>query len=258
MFASSDEERLKQLRKALYAEDSSAVWCVRGGYGALRLMPPMWDWRAPERVKPLIGFSDITTLHSFLNGQWGWPSIHGPLLDRFGRGDNQVKETRELFGLLLGVKSGVEFKGLKFVSHSKRSQGKLIKGPVVGGNLAVIQSSIGTPYEVAPKGCIVFFEDVGERPHRVDRMLTQLIQAGYFNQVQAVVFGPMLVGQRRDHLVMWNEIMPRFARAVSFPVLRGMPVGHGDVQRPLPLFTSGVLDVNRGILTVSSGALSRD
>src|SRR6201999_2596399 len=78
--------RFRQLRKALFARDSRAVWCVRGGYGAIRISQRLQALKAPRQPKLLIGYSDATTLHQLLNLFWGWPTLHGPLLDRLPRG----------------------------------------------------------------------------------------------------------------------------------------------------------------------------
>src|ERR1700753_1366223 len=98
--ANSDARRFAQLRKAIYARDSRAVWCVRGGYGAIRIMERLQAMKPPQRRKLLIGYSDATTLHQLLNLFWGWPSLHGPLLDRLGGTDLREEERAELHAVL--------------------------------------------------------------------------------------------------------------------------------------------------------------
>src|SRR3984885_13844692 len=93
--ANTDARRFAQLRRALYARDSRAVWCVRGGYGALRIIERLQALKPPARSKLLIGYSDATTLHQLLNLFWGWPSLHGPLLDRLGSTDVREDERAE-------------------------------------------------------------------------------------------------------------------------------------------------------------------
>ncbi len=255
LFAQSDAIRFLQLKKALLAPDSKAIWCVRGGYGALRLLPELQKVKRPKSSKLFIGYSDITTLHGFLNSQWHWPTMHGPLLDRFGRGGNLPQETKEIFGMLFGQLSAVEFSNLKPMNRAARSS-KIVRGKVVGGNLAVLQSSLGTPWQVLPHGHIVFFEDRGERPHRMDRMLTQMAQAGYFARARAVVFGDIIVSDRKDQRLLWRDVLPRFAESLKIPVLYGLKSGHGAVQRPVPLMTPTELFLSpRGSsLMIASGA----
>jgi muramoyltetrapeptide carboxypeptidase len=258
IFAQSDAERLAQLVKALKAKDSKAIWCVRGGYGSLRLLPALAKVKRPALCKLLIGYSDITTLHVFLQAEWKWPTLHGPLLDRFGRGDNLPQETAETFGLLFGERENIVFKNLKPLNRAARKSGK-IKGSVIGGNLATLQSSLGTPWQVLPSGHFVFLEDTGERPHRLDRMLAQLVQVGYFKNAKGVIFGPLLVAAARDRRLIWSDVLPRFAQSLKIPVLAGVLSGHGPVQRPLPLLTAAELRLGPKAceLTVKAGARRR-
>ncbi len=256
MFAQTDENRFRQLSRALCAEDSKAVWCLRGGYGTLRLLPALARLRKPAKNKLFIGYSDITSLHTFLNAVWGWPTIHGPVLDRFGRGEHGVKETRELKRMIFGIAGHIEFVGLTPMNSAARKR-RTVKGSVVGGNLATMQSSLGTPWDARPRSQIVFFEDQGERPHRLDRMLTQMKQAGYFDGVKAVVFGNFLFSSNKDKKLAFTDVLPRFAASVDFPVLKGVDVGHGKIQRPLPFLTSAELSLGpkSGSLVVDSGSL---
>lgn len=245
LFSNSDQMRFKQLKKALYAPDSKLIWCVRGGYGALRLIPELSRLKPPAQPKMFLGYSDITTLHSFLNQEWGWPTLHGPMLERFGRGVMPLGERQELLDILFGRQSSVEFSKLEPLNATAR-RSHLIRSTVVGGNMAVLQSSLGTRQAFEPKGRIVFFEDIGERPHRVDRMLTQFEQAGCFKNVKAVVFGHFLLGKALDRKHLWSDVMERFAKAQKFPVLKGLKVGHhAKFQRTLPLNTRAELSLGK-------------
>jgi muramoyltetrapeptide carboxypeptidase len=121
-----------------------------------------------------------------------------------------------------------------------------------GGNLTVTQSHLGTKFYREPKGQIIFFEDLGERGYRVDRILKQLEMAGYFRNVAAVVFGDFtgsLEPAQAPSKV--PAVLERFASSMKFPVFSGMPIGHGENQRPLPLGTSTVLNCSDGHLAVS-------
>ena len=99
--ANSDRLRFEHLKRALYAPDSRCLWCVRGGYGAIRLVERLLELAPPPRRKLLVGYSDATTLHYFFNHHWKWPSLHGPLLDRLGSGTVAADETDELEALSL-------------------------------------------------------------------------------------------------------------------------------------------------------------
>ncbi|MGZ3723560.1 MAG: S66 peptidase family protein [Bdellovibrionales bacterium] len=254
LFSNSDDKRLAQFKKAIYARDSRFIWCVRGGYGAIRLMPEIAKWKRPAHSKILLGYSDITTLHVYLNQKWKWPTLHGPLLDRLGRNALTPSEAKELFGLLYGGQSEVVFKNLKPLNKAAR-QKKSLRAPVLGGNMTVLQSGLGTPSSLRPRGDIIFFEDTGERPHRVDRMLAQFAQAGWFDGARAILLGQFMLNNPKDRRGLWNDVFPRFAAEMKIPVLAGMPVGHDPrAQRTLPFNTPAVLKLGVSpTLTVDSG-----
>ena len=254
MLANTDAERARQLKAALMARDSKLIWCVRGGYGALRIMPEVRRWKKPARPKILLGYSDISTLHAHLNQAWGWPSLHGPLLDRLGRGTMLEKEKRQLFALLEGRLPAVEYGGLKPLNAAAR-RARAVRGPVLGGNMTVLQSGLGTPSALDPRGAILFFEDLGEKPHRVDRMLAQMAQAGWFARARAVVFGDMLYDDAALSRDIWREAIGRFAAGLRLPVLKGVPAGHHrERQFVVPLNTPAELVTGaRGRLVIPSG-----
>src|SRR5262249_27221206 len=113
LFSSPHANRMKQLKQALLATDSKAVWCLRGGYGSLRLAPELVRMRAPKHTKLFIGLSDISTLHLFLNQNWNWPTVHGPLLDRLGKGKTVPRFARELKSFVFGEEKEIRFAKLK-------------------------------------------------------------------------------------------------------------------------------------------------
>lgn len=258
LFSNTDKVRLAHLKKALYARDSKMIWCARGGYGSLRLMNELEKWKRPARPKIFLGYSDITTLHSFLNQRWKWPTYHGPLLDRLGRGAMSPKERRELLSLIFGLAGEFEFRNLVPMNKAARAK-RSIKGTILGGNLTTLQSSLGTRSEFKPGKCILFLEDTGERPHRVDRMLTQAQQAGWFKDVRAVVFGYFQLFNAKDKRGLWNDVMARFAAENSFPVYKGLKVGHDPkIQYTLPFNTSARIESgSKASLIVASGIKPR-
>ena len=119
----------------------------------------------------------------------------------------------------------------------------------------MLQSGLGTPGGLDPRGALVFFEDIGERPHRVDRMLTQFRQAGWFKRARAVVFGDFNLTLAADRRQLWREVIPRFAAMVDIPVVAGVPCGHCvGKQLTLPLNTKAKLQLGRvPSLNVSTG-----
>ncbi len=256
LFSNSDAQRLVQLKRAVCAPDSKLIWCVRGGYGAIRLMPEIERWKKPKTSKILLGYSDITTLHVHFNQKWKWPTLHGPLLDRLGRGALTPSEHKELFGLLFGRQESVEF-GKLVAMNAPARKSRTIRALIVGGNMAVLQSALGTPSSLRPKNNILFFEDTGERPHRVDRMLTQFSQAGWFKDCRAIVLGHFLLNSAKDRRGLWSDVFARFAREAKIPLVSGLPIGHDPrQQRTLPLWTPAELHLgSKPSLTVHSGIL---
>lgn len=244
----TDEIRGGHLRDALLAKDSKAVWCLRGGYGSLRLIPQMIKWKKPAKVKLLIGYSDTVTLHTFLNQKWDWPSLHGSHLDRLGTPENlNPAHMQEIFDVVMGRIQEVKIDSLVPL-NSKANKLRKLMAPVTGGNLTVVNSHIGTALFKSAKNKIVVFEDLGERAYRVDRMLFQLSQAGFFKGVSAVVFGEFTGGKEPEGESKVPDVIERFAKESKFPVFGGLPMGHDKNQKPIPLNT---------IATLQGGPLGR-
>jgi muramoyltetrapeptide carboxypeptidase len=237
--ANSDAVRFRQLRKALFARDSRAVWCVRGGYGAIRISQRLQALQPPRHPKLLIGYSDATTLHQLLNLFWGWPSLHGPLLDRLGGTDVREDERAELQALLFGSAPQTLFAHLVPLNAAARRR-QLINSRLTGGNLTVLQSMLGTALQRRPAG-MLFLEDIGERGYRIDRMLEQLRQAGVLRNLKAILLGSFLGGAETDRSNLGPAVLERFAQSLSIPVLAGIDAGHGPYQRPVFLHTRAQL-----------------
>src|ERR1700722_3798810 len=226
--ANSDAQRFTQLRKALYARDSRAVWCVRGGYGAIRIIQRLQALKPPSQAKLLIGYSDATTLHQLVNLFWGWPSLHGPLLDRLGSADFPEAQRAELHEVLFGGAPRTLFADLVPLNAAARRRHRIVSR-LAGGNLTVLQSTLGTALQRRPSG-ILFLEDIGERGYRIDRMLEQLRQAGVLRNLKAIVFGTFLGGAETDGSNPGPAVLERFAQTLQIPMLAGIDAGHGRYQ----------------------------
>ncbi len=242
--SNSDEMRFKFLRKALFAKDSKAIWCLRGGYGANRLLPYLQRLKPPASNKVLIGYSDVTTVHLFLNQQWGWNTIHGPLLDRFGAGAGRSKDKKELKQCLFGERDFLKFTELRPLNQRAQASG-IVRGRLTGGNLTTWTSAIGTAWAGKPQGKILFFEDIGEQGRKVDRMLVQLEQSGGFKGLKALIFGEFVGGAQPNGRYVWPDVLRRFADEAPFPVFDHFPAGHGQSQRPVPFGPMAVLKKGR-------------
>jgi muramoyltetrapeptide carboxypeptidase len=243
--SSDDESRFEDIVKALYSEDSRVIWCLRGGYGAIRLLPYLKTLKKPRHKKLLIGISDVTSLHNFLNEEWGWPTLHSSLLDRLGMGKVPAKIEKEIWNLLEGQASEVEFKNLvplNPAAFASAKNGKVIEAPVVGGNLTVLQSLLATPFHPDFSGKILAIEDLGERGYRVDRIFEQFEQAGIFDGIKALVIGEFLGGEEPlTKKQLWKQVFVERALRYGFPVFKGLQMGHGVIQRPVPFLTKAQL-----------------
>jgi muramoyltetrapeptide carboxypeptidase len=215
--------RAAAINKAWSDPDIAGVVCVRGGYGSAQLLP-LLDWQLAARsAKPFIGYSDITALLSFLTLQCGLVTFHGPMLDRrFGRGaegyDRESFERavcrREPIGELTAP-------GLAIVRPGEA------KGLLCGGTITQLLASLGTPYAFAPPpGAVIFLDEVGERPYRLDRMLLQLAQTGILARASAVVVGELPQCDEPDGGVNAREVVAELLGSFHGPVLIGFPSGH--------------------------------
>ena len=239
--AQSDSYRLQQLYLALTNSESKAVWCLRGGYGSIRLIPEMIKWTQPSKYKLFIGLSDITSLHQFLNQNWNWPTLHASLLDRLGQKLLPTDNEQELVETLFGQKKSWQHNNLKWLNEEKFQSQLFLSGVLVGGNLTTFVSSIGTPLELLSfnqsslqnKNIILFFEDIAERGYKVDRMLQQIKMSRFYEQISAVVFGDFTQCEEKNGENLVPIAISDFAKKVDFPVLSGVRSGHGQWQAPL-------------------------
>ncbi len=250
--AQKDEIRLDHLKSAILAKDSHAIWCLRGGYGAIRLIDAVAKIKKP-RAKLFVGYSDAVTLHNFFNHFWHWPTLHGPLLDRLGQRTLPEEQVNQLLDVVFGRQSTITHSNLVPMNSAARKISKrVIRGKMFGGNLTVTQSFLGTRYEKIPREAILFFEDVGERGYRVDRILVQLKQADYFAHTRAIVFGDFIESAERSGEDRVPGVLQRFADEMKIPVLKNLQAGHGNDQRIVPLATAARLQAARnGELTLA-------
>lgn len=228
--AGDDNRRFTELTAALADPQIKAVFCARGGYGAMRLLPRLASWAAelgrPLPTKPLVGFSDITALHQWLQSN-GIASIHAPVLTQLGR--VPADSPRRLFSLL---ESGVPAEPLV---GCETYVGGTAEGPLLGGNLSVFTRLLGTPFMPALDGGILLLEDLSEQPYRLDRMWTHLELAGVFRKIRGIVLGQFIGCEPRDGGFTAAEVLRDLAAATGVPCASGFPIGHGDVNEPVPL-----------------------
>jgi muramoyltetrapeptide carboxypeptidase len=245
----SDEERAGDLNAAIADERARAVWCLRGGYGTMRILPRIdWD-RLVRRRLPLIGFSDNTALHLACAAR-GLISFHGP-----HPAAEEVEEDSLL--LLQRLLSGAEPAGVlppgATGSAPDAVTGGVAEGRLCGGNLSLLAATLGTPWAPRTDGSVLFFEEVGEPAYRVDRLLTQLDLAGALRGVAGVAVGD-LGGDAESSAELAGVVRERLG-GLGVPVVQGLPFGHRAENWTLPLGVSARLDASAGTLALLEAAV---
>jgi muramoyltetrapeptide carboxypeptidase len=214
--------RASALMRACTRSDVDAVVAVRGGYGSAETLPHL-DAAALRRSRTaFVGYSDLTAVHAFLNGHVRLTSVHGAMIVGRLAAGAEAYDVASWLGSLRATPLGeLAPDGLNAIRP-----GEAI-GPMFGGTLTQIAASLGTPYEfLAPPGHVLFLEDVGERPYRVRRSLTQLRQSGRLSGAAAVVFGQLPGCDEPGGTVTSRDVVAEFFADFPGPVLFGFPSGH--------------------------------
>lgn len=244
--SASIEVRQESLAKALLDAEVDIIWCLRGGYGSLQLLARLARSKKPKKKKILVGLSDITSLHIFLNQKWGWASLHASHLDRWIENKVDKKTIDENLGLLFDKVKCIEFKNLSPVGPLSKNIKKIKAKAVVGGNLVTLASHQGTPFEIQLKDRFLFFEEIGERAYRIDRCLTQLYLGGKFKGCKGILIGQMTQCLEPDGRDLLPWLWEHWAEKLGIPVFVGVETGHDAIQRPLPLGTEAEIVNKKG------------
>lgn len=241
--AGRDAERLHDLNSALASDEIDAIWCVRGGYGAMRLLDDIDYESFRANPRPLIGFSDITALHSAFSSRCNAVTFHAPtargLLSDFSRASfsRALVEQRDPCGVAINARE----------LRPGRARGRL-----AGGNLALITALLGTPFATNFEGAILVLEDIGEAVYRIDRMLRQLLLAGALQQCAGLVTGdfrlPVDDVETPHHTI--DDLLAEAADKANIPCLAGAPFGHITDQWTIPLGAIAELDTGEKSLRV--------
>jgi muramoyltetrapeptide carboxypeptidase len=219
--AGSPELRAAAFTKYWTDPGVAALLAVRGGYGSVHLLALLDRARLVERPKLFIGYSDNTSLLSWLTCQCAITALHGPMIE--GRLAGGVGYDERSFLQLLSGGRQLELapEGLTVLRDGEAS------GPLFGGTITQLVASLGTPFAFdPPEGCVLFLEEVSERPYRIDRMLTQLGLSGLLGRARAIVFGEMRGCDEPNGAVTALDAIARTTRDCSGPVIVGFPSGH--------------------------------
>lgn len=235
-FAASDEKRIADFQQLLNNTNVKAIWCARGGYGTVRLIDKLNFSTLKKQPKWIIGYSDITVLHSHIHNL-GIETLHATMPKNLENNSKQALETlkKSLFGKHLSYE----------IPSSKINKKGNATGELVGGNLSVLFSLLGSKSSIKTAGKILFIEDLDEYLYHIDRMCMNLKRNGYFDNLKGLIVGGMT--NMHDNEVPYGktaeEIILDCVSEYNFPVVFNFPAGHLDDNRTLILGRKVTLEV---------------
>jgi len=226
-FAGTDDERLSDIQSMMDDTGIKAILFSRGGYGSIRLLEKLDYSGLKKQPKWIIGFSDITVFHVFLNTYLQIASIHGPMPVNYKSFSKEYTEA--YFDFLQGM-----WKNIQLKNHALNRLGEA-KGKLVGGNLSVLYSLRGTRYDLDYRDKILFIEDVGENLYHIDRMLMNLKLGRVFKQIKGLIIGAFTDMKDTDHSFASSayEVISKAVAEYHFPVLYDFPAGHINNNQPI-------------------------
>lgn len=250
--AGKDDERMEDLHEMFADPDIAGIICACGGYGAARYTDRIDFQLMNEHPKILWGYSDITFLHTTIGQFSELVTFHGPML----ASDVGKKTFQELSGqMFLQLFQPMELHYTEDISPLETLHGGKEEGTIVGGNLSLLSSGIGSKYEIDTKGKLLFLEDIDEEPYKVDSMLNQLRLAGKLNDAAGFVIGDFAHAEpkkRKDSLTL-HEVFMHYVGNLGKPVLSGFKIGHCQPHFAIPLGVEARLDADNKTLTLLPG-----
>jgi muramoyltetrapeptide carboxypeptidase len=257
-------ERLDDLHQMFRDPEVRAVFAIRGGYGAAQLLDGIDYDLLRRNPKIFLGYSDITALHLAIQKKANLVTFHGPVvLARFTE-YTQTYFRKALFSTepIGAVTNPPDSDPLRPAHQLRTIRPGRARGPLIGGNLSLVSTTMGTPYEIETRGRILFLEDVDEQPYSIDRMLTQLRLAGKLDAAAGVIFGecsgcrPREFEPSFDSTLSLGEVLDNLLAKLRAPLLSGLTVGHTDDQATLPLGVTCTLDSEKGELVIEEAGVS--
>jgi len=241
--AGTDAQRAEDFQQQLDNPNIKAIWCVRGGYGTVRIIDLLDFTQFKQNPKWIIGFSDVTVIHSYVN-KLNIATIHAAMPVTVGRASVESVETlrKAIFG-----------ENLKYeIPYSPANRLGFAKGEIVGGNLSILYSLMGSNAQIDCKGKILFIEDLDEYLYHIDRMMMSLKRCGCFEGLNGLIIGTMT--KMKDNDIPWgknaNQIIEDVTKEYSFPILYNFPAGHFHDNRALIFGKQVSLELNATISKV--------
>jgi muramoyltetrapeptide carboxypeptidase len=256
-FAGSAERRARELDEMFMRDEVRAIICARGGYGANYLLDAINLEKIKAHPKIFVGYSDVTTLLTYIQDSTGLVTFHGPMVTKdFAHSDGVDFSSWE--AAITGASDWTVNFGPE--SGAKPLLAGSAEGVLYGGCLSMLVASLGTPYEIHTAGTILFIEDVSAKPYQIDRMLMQLKLAGKFADVHGIVFGEMLdcrQNQNKDQSYSLEEVVLRVIGDLGVPVAYGLRSGHvsrGNITLPFGVRSELNLGERGGSLRIQESA----
>jgi muramoyltetrapeptide carboxypeptidase len=246
-FAGTDNERCEDFQNALDDPKIKAIWCARGGYGTVRILDKLDYTKFSEKPKWMIGYSDITALHNQFHNQ-GFESIHAIMCTSL------IDKPEELEQSIATMKQAVFGEKLQYkLKGSSYNQPGKVSAPIVGGNLTMLHTMLGSKTSIDTAGKILFIEEIGEYKYHIDRMLQSLKRAGYFDKCAGLIVGDM--SKIRKNTTPWGSSIEQLIidalSEYNFPIAFNMPAGHENDNRALILGRTIDLEVTKEGSTIT-------
>ncbi len=242
--AGPDHDRVSDLHQMFSDPDIKAIFCARGGYGSARILNNIDFDLIQKNPKIIVGFSDLTALLIAIYKQSGLITIHGPTLSDLPKNRNWPNLSRLIT---------TPHRPQVFLTRGKVINKGKASGILLGGNLSIICSLLDTPFLPSFEGVILFLEEKGESPYRLDRMLTQLLLSYRLDRLSALVIGEIEDCGEEEII---NSLLEERLGGLNIPVVTGLPVGHGVENISLPLGLPALLDTERMLLKIEESAIS--
>lgn len=243
--AGSDDVRLADFHAMVQDPDVKAIFCIKGGYGSARIAGKIDYELLAENPKIFWGFSDLTYLHCAINEYANIVTFHGPMLMA---ANNMDELSRRMF---LQLFSPIEIQYTEAISPLTVVAPGFARGPIIGGNLRRIVSTLGTKFEVRTEGRILLIEDIAETIPRIDSMLQQLKQARKLEQLAGVVIGSFTETGASDEALLM--LMQEYFGDLEIPVVAGFKIGHETTNIAIPLGVDAILDAQEKVLRILPG-----
>ena len=253
----TDEVRARDINNMFADDEVDAIICIRGGYGAMRILDKLDYEMIAKHPKIFAGFSDITALHIALLNRCDLATFHAPMAVGWADGPMDDFSRESMYKALMHAEPMGELVNPPEYEKKTVNPG-IAEGTLVGGNLMLITSSLGTPWEIDTKGRILFIEEVSERTYCVDRMLTQLRLAGKFDDCAGVVFGDFADCniEYPEFGLTLEEIIRDVVAPCGKPIFTGLRCGHCSPKLTLPLGIKCRMDADACTLTVLESAVT--